>query len=271
MENFEKVPFDEELYGQFWGGDSYVILYTYQRSDQEAYVVYFWLGDTSSQDERGSAAILAQQLDDQMGGAPVQVRVTQGKEPAFFRQMFNGSMIVHPGGVASGWKNKRDTNSFDEDGIGLYRIRGNQPNNVVCSQVPELASSLNSCDTFVLRNYHQQKVFVWTGGQTSEAESQAGFNNANVLAILGSEIVQVKEGEEPEEFWSSLGGKGAYSSVKAGELAPRDPRLFQLSNATGSFKVEEVFYFEQEDLNDEDVMLLDSYTTVFLWIGSKIN
>ena len=54
----------------------------------------------------GSAAILAQQLDDSLGGSPVQVRVTQGKEPAFFRQLFHGRLIVHAGGVASSWKNK---------------------------------------------------------------------------------------------------------------------------------------------------------------------
>lgn len=30
-----------------------------------------------------------------------------------------------------------------------------------------------------------------------------------------------------------------------------------------------MFYFEQEDLCDEDVMLLDCYTTLFLWVGSQ--
>jgi len=32
-----------------------------------------------------------------MGGKPVQVRVTQGKEPAHFRQLFKGKMIVFRG------------------------------------------------------------------------------------------------------------------------------------------------------------------------------
>lgn len=73
---------------------------------------------------------------------------------------------------------------------------------------------------------------------------------SNVLAIcylfllshfcLGMETIEVKEGDEPDEFWALLGGKTEYYSVKEGEIAPRDPRLFQCSNATGSFKVEEV-------------------------------
>lgn len=33
------------------------------------------------------------------------------------------------------------------------------------------------------------------------------------------------------------------------------------------FLVEEVFNFNQTDLVPEDVMLLDVYTTIFLWIG----
>lgn len=270
IEDFQKAPFDEDLYGQFWGGDSYVVLYAYKNSvGQEEYAIYFWLGDTSSQDERGAAAIMAQELDDSMGGSPVQVRVTQGKEPAFFRELFDGRMIVHTGGVASGWKNKCDTNSFDEDGVGLYRIRGSQPNNVICTQVEEKASQLSSCDAFVLTDYNNHKIYVWHGMAASEAEAQAAFNNAGVLANTGCEIVDLKEGEEPEEFWTCLGGKGEYGSIKEGEPAPRDPRLFQCSNATGSFKVEEVHFFEQEDLCDEDVMLLDCYTTLFLWVGSQ--
>jgi hypothetical protein len=53
IEDFEKVPFDETLYGQFWGGDSYIVLYAYMNGDNEEFAIYFWLGDTSSQDERG--------------------------------------------------------------------------------------------------------------------------------------------------------------------------------------------------------------------------
>lgn len=49
--------------------------------------------------------------------------------------------------------------------------------------------------------------------------------------------------------------------------APQDPRLFACSNATGSFRVEEVPNFAQSDLVDDDVMLLDTYSQVFVWIG----
>lgn len=42
IEDFEMVAVDESMYGQFFGGDSYVILYTYLKNGKENYIIYFW-------------------------------------------------------------------------------------------------------------------------------------------------------------------------------------------------------------------------------------
>ena len=42
IENFELAPVDEAAHGMFFGGDSYVIKYTYTKNDREQYIVYFW-------------------------------------------------------------------------------------------------------------------------------------------------------------------------------------------------------------------------------------
>ena len=47
IEDFEMVPVDKGMYGQFYGGDSYVILYTYLINGKENYLIYFWLGQVS--------------------------------------------------------------------------------------------------------------------------------------------------------------------------------------------------------------------------------
>lgn len=47
IEDFEMVPLDKGLYGQFFGGDSYVMLYTYLTNGKENYLIYFWLGQVS--------------------------------------------------------------------------------------------------------------------------------------------------------------------------------------------------------------------------------
>jgi len=47
--------------------------------------------------------------------------------------------------------------------------------------------------------------------------------------------------------------------------------LFSCSNATGTLQLAPVFEFSQADLVEEDVYLLDSFTTIFVWIGSGAN
>ena len=37
-------PLEPGLYGQFFGGDSYVILYTYFVNNKESWIIYFWQG-----------------------------------------------------------------------------------------------------------------------------------------------------------------------------------------------------------------------------------
>ena len=50
-----------------------------------------------------------------------------------------------------------------------------------------------------------------------------------------------------------------------------EPRLFHLSNATGKITCDEVFDFAQEDLEDDDIMMLDTWSQLFLWIGENAN
>jgi len=64
----------------------------------------------------------------------------------------------------------------------------------------------------------------------------------------GREAEKLYEAKEPQEFWDALGGKTAYASGKIleEEVPTHPPRLFQCSNASGRFYVEEIFDFSQE-------------------------
>jgi hypothetical protein len=268
IEDFKKAEVPEDLYGQFYGGDSYIILYTYMKGSSEEYIIYFWQGRESSQDEKGASALLATELDDSMGGKPVQVRVVQGKEPAHFRQMFKGEMIVHSGGKASGFKNKQDADSYDTDGISLFHVKGNTELDTYAVQVEETASSLNSGDCFVLLT--PSMMYEWQGSSSSSDEKAVASKCSSILQGDRG-VTVVAEGEEPDEFWEAIGGKGEYSKFRPEELSCKPPRLFQCTNATGVFDVTEVYNFSQEDLIDDDVMLLDVFTSVMLWVGSQSN
>lgn len=58
-------------------------------------------GSDATQDEAGTAALKAVELDDRLQGRAVQVRVVQGKEPPHFMAIFGGKMVVFEGGYAS--------------------------------------------------------------------------------------------------------------------------------------------------------------------------
>jgi hypothetical protein len=265
VENFELEPVPKKEYGQFYAGDSYVLLYTYLVNNKENYIIYFWQGLQSSQDEKGASAIHAKDLDDKYGGAPVQVRVVQNKEPPHFHLLFKGKMVVHSGGHASGWKNKNDTDSYDTDGTRLFQVRGTNEYDTRALQVPEKAASLNSGDVFILET--PKNLFLWYGKGCSGDERQMAQNILPSIKAGGYESFM--EGQEPQEFWDALGGKAPYANSKAVlEDESRDPRLFQVTTAqTGSLYVEEIFEFDQEDLIEDDVMILDTHYEIFIWVG----
>lgn len=36
------MPLEENLYGQFYAGDSYIVKYTYKENSKLGYMIYFW-------------------------------------------------------------------------------------------------------------------------------------------------------------------------------------------------------------------------------------
>ena len=52
------------------------------------------------------------EMDDALGGEPVQVRVVQGKEPVHFLAMFQGKLIIYQGGISSSFDGKHNTVFF---------------------------------------------------------------------------------------------------------------------------------------------------------------
>ena len=97
----------KEQTGQFCVGDSYIVLHTYKpNKDSEALAwnAFFWIGSQSSQDEYAVAAYKATELDDLLGGAPVQYRETQGNESAEFLRSLGGEITYVTGGVDSSFR-----------------------------------------------------------------------------------------------------------------------------------------------------------------------
>ncbi|XP_075407483.1 advillin [Tenrec ecaudatus] len=263
IENLELVPVEPQWYGFFYGGDCYLILYTYKVNGKPHYILYIWQGRHASQDELAASAYQAVEVDGQFDGAPVQVRVTMGKEPRHFMAIFKGKLIIFEGGTS------RKGNVEPDPPVRLFQIQGNDKSNTKAVEVPAFASSLNSNDVFLLRS--QTEHYLWYGKGSSGDERAMAKELAGLLCDGAEDTVA--EGQEPAEFWDLLGGKTPYANDKRLQQETLDvqPRLFECSNKTGRFLVTEITDFTQDDLNPGDVMLLDTWDEVSLWIGAEAN
>ncbi|XP_071440008.1 advillin-like [Hetaerina americana] len=273
VEEMALVPVPEESYGIFYEGDAYVVQYSYTPpgTNAERHILYYWLGLHCAQDEAGAAAALTVDKDNnEFDGAAVQVRVVQGKEPPHFLVLFCGRTIVLHGGKASKFDGE---NARDKTGVPekfLLQVHGNESYNTRANEVDCRAASLNTNDVFVLRN--KDVMFLWSGKGSTGDEREMAKKVAELLG-KGLDLNVVSEGQEKTEFWEAIGGKEPYadSKVLAESKQSIAARLFQCSNASGSFKAEEVISFTQTDLVQDDVMLLDAGESIFLWIGKDSN
>uniref|UniRef100_A0A8B9THM3 Gelsolin n=1 Tax=Anas platyrhynchos TaxID=8839 RepID=A0A8B9THM3_ANAPL len=263
IEGSEKVQVDPSTYGQFYGGDSYIILYNYQHAGKQGQIIYTWQGAHSTQDEIATSAFLTVQLDEELGGSPVQKRVVQGKEPPHLMSMFGGKpLIVYKGGTSRGGGQTTPAETR------LFQVRSSTSGATRAVEVCEEPTSiqLNSNDAFVLKT--PSAAYLWVGQGASNAEKSGA---QELLNVLGARSVQVSEGREPENFWAALGGKAPYRTsprLKDKKMDAHPPRLFACSNKSGRFTIEEVpGDLTQDDLATDDVMILDTWDQVFVWIG----
>uniref|UniRef100_A0A8C4MW54 Scinderin n=1 Tax=Equus asinus asinus TaxID=83772 RepID=A0A8C4MW54_EQUAS len=261
VENNGRIEIDQNSYGEFYGGDCYIILYTYPRGQ----IIYTWQGANATRDELTTSAFLTVQLDRSLGGQAVQIRVSQGKEPAHLLSLFKDKpLIIYKDGTS------KKGGQTPAPPTRLFQVRRNLASITRIVEVDVDADSLNSNDVFVLK-LRQNNGYIWIGkGASQEEEKGAEY----VASVLKCKTTRIQEGSEPEEFWNSLGGKKDYQTSPLLETQAEDhpPRLYGCSNKTGRFIIEEVpGEFTQEDLAEDDVMLLDTWEQIFLWIGKDAN
>ncbi|XP_076747357.1 gelsolin isoform X2 [Maylandia zebra] len=219
VEGSEKVPVDSASYGQFYGGDSYIILYRYQHSDRSGQIIYMWQGAESTQDEVAASAFLAVEVDDELEGSAVQVRVIQGKEPAHLMSLFGDKpLVVYKGGTS------RENGQSEAADTRLFQIRANPAGNTRTVEVDEVPGELTQDDlapddVMILDTWDQ--VFVWIGNEAQEEEKTRAVTSAERYIESDpanrdprTPIVTVKQGFEPPTFtgWF-LGWEYEYWSI----------------------------------------------------------
>jgi gelsolin len=272
--NVKSVP--KDTYGTFYSGDSYICLNTYKKPGENAlkWDVHFWLGTYTTQDEAGTAAYKTVELDDLLGGAPIQHREVQGHESDLFLSYFKNQIKLLDGGVDSGFNHVKP----EEYKPRLLHLKGKRK--VRVTQVDLAGDSLNSGDVFILDA--GMDIYQWNGGKAGPQEKMKGAQLARALddERKGMPKVHVFEeahsGEEQKPFWTFLGGRPA--KIKSAEEGGSDDeaekgdtkRLFRLSDASGSMKFEKVGEagnVKRKLLDSSDVFILDTGAEVFAWIG----
>ena len=251
------------------------------QKDDFKYVVYFWQGRQAS--NMGWLTFtfgLQKKLKALFNNKLEVVQMHQQQENIKFLSHFRQKIIIHRG--------KRST-AIPDNPVGFYHLRSNRnPITLRCVEIEQDSSRLNSGFCYLLRvtktipiengytspdqvkHSNSQKIYVWIGSKSCSSEARIAEKIAREKFLLGAgvPVVQrVAEGQEPEEFWSILGGKREYDT-DADYM--EHSRLFRCSNDKGFFSIsEKCSDFCQDELSDDDIMILDNGSQVFLWIGPK--
>ena len=198
-------------------------------------------------------------------------RVRRGHEEESLLSLFPNGFITYQGKRTGHISDK--IAQIKAEG-GLFRIQAPFGDSARAIEQTEVkCDKLNSGDAFIVAAKGGDSVYLWMGEGANQAEGSLGKKLFDVYFNEATLKQEIKEGEEPEEFWNSFeGGRAEYSSTKDTGLASGfEPRLFHASNAQGYFHVDEVPNFTQDDMMNDDIMLLDAYQTIYVWIGNQSN
>ena len=268
--------------GTFYDDDSYICLNTYKCKDMNGKLtdklgwdIHFWLGQTTTQDEYGTAAYKTVELDDFLGGGPVQHREVSGHESNLFCSYFkeSGGIRLLQGGMDSGFNRVKPTEYRPK----LLHLKGRK--NIRVVEVPIENASLNSGDVFILDN--GMDIYQWQGSSAGMNEkARAGQLCRAIDDERGGkpEVHVYRQGDADEsEFFAFFKDSECSKNVsdEAGDDSAwekkSDKCLFQLSDASGTIEFTEVAtkVIKRSMLNSDDVFVFDIGCEIFVFVGKN--
>lgn len=241
---------------------------------KKSWDLFFWLGSESTQDEQGTVAYKAVELDTLLGDVPIQFREVQGVESKKFLTLFN-KMTILEGGVDSGFNHVKPTEYTPR----LMRVQGLNRKKIQLREVPLKMASLNNSDTFILDAGLQ--IYHWNGDHASHWEKRRAMEACKELEDTrnGRAKTQILDGlEDCTDFWKfftddgATPGKGDIDEEHPIEIIKaQEPCMVQISDAKGELEYTEVARgagkLTKDLLDPDDVFIVDITSNLFVWVG----
>ena len=271
INSFKPHAVDKSEVGYFFEGDAYITLVAKQNPGSSTlnYDIFFWLGSKCSQDESGTAALKTVELDDLLGGAPIQHRETQSNESAAFMSVFPAFQVLAGEASKSGFRKVDGSPPAPR----LLQVKGKVTPRM--TEVPMAASSLNAGDCFILDA--NQKIYVWNGKDANKNEKAKSKELAEIIrgdslhSKLGAAIFgPLNQGSETAEFWAAIGGQGAVGAAvpDAEDPAPEPKKLWFLANEGADFQEIASVQLPRAALDPDNIYVAsDGQSKWFVWKG----
>jgi len=270
-------------FGSFYDGDSFIVLHTFKdpNSPKLNHEIHFWLGKYTTQDEAGTAAYKTVELDDFLGGKAHQHREVMGYESEMFLGLFNGNIKIMSGGVGSGFHHVEP----DKYVPRLLHLRQTlKKKHVRLTEVEFKRDELNEGDVFIVDA--GLKLYQFNGlhaGMMAKRKAGEICHSLKEERHSRPALIVVEQGEksvDADEFWAFFGGVAKIKSAEEGrhwekehhEFSSAPKRLLLLSDETGKMEMKVVaeggHNIKKSLLNPKHIMILDSGSDVFVWVGS---
>ncbi|XP_069141092.1 gelsolin-like protein 2 [Argopecten irradians] len=266
---FKVTHWPKEQYGQFYSGDSYIILDTREKKGELALHVHFWIGKYSSQDEYGTAAYKTVELDTLLDDRAVQHREVQGHESQMFKSYFP-TMTIMEGGADTGFRHVKP----EEYRPRLLHFSGCR-RNVEVVEVPLCKSSLKSADVFILDL--GREIYQWNGSASSKDErfkAMSYLSNLKLDRSATSETLEEANVRGDHKFNTSLSDEQLEEddSDCEGDDCEDEKQLFKVCDESGKIVISKVKCGDvtMDDFKEEDVFLYHHKSLgVFVYKGRR--
>ncbi len=256
---------------EFYTGDSYIVLHTEKIGPNVfRYNVHYWIGDTTTADEAGTAAYETVELCEVFGRKPIQHREVAHYESDHFLAYFEGfgGIRILTGGYDSGFHHT----NIDQPKPRLLQIKGRRV--AKTTQVPLECKSLRTGDVFILDL--GKIVYQWNGIGASIREC---FRAAQVVRALdndrkGVEIRVMEQSEystcEETDFWSHF--SGTFGDVQLEPTIDEEINIAQpvcVWKRNGEMFIEASDVKSHNDLLSSEIYVCDTKVELYVWVGSQ--